>query len=450
MKKVIGRSLFVLILLAALSAAYLFLGFSSKDVKVDYAIRIDDPASGRLSVQMVIYPSGNPYLHLFLRDPQSAGMDRVTDLTVSRANRTLPFWQTLPGVPDCRSLWLGFSREPVTITYKLYADCAKGQLKFLSHLNGDFGYLRVMNTFYTPITFKEFASMLQRLEDKDTSSGMASVSFSLPESWALNAPWDPGQPIPITYLRNIYLGLGHLTVLDLGKEVPVSLAVSNLLPEETLKRHMGNIPRIFNAYVEMTKVQPITSLPMWAITILPQKPIYGGASGESSLVTEDDLSVLAHEIFHWWNGVTFVTTKDANWIKEGFSKYYEAKVLFKLGLLTEDDFAEHLSKLHAIARRCHAEGKLDLIAASQRLIIGKGSQKDSDAVYFGGASVAYKLDAELHKQGKTLDDLWSILYDNGKPISSQDFVDALKGYGGDDLAKLCDEMIHGRITVLMD
>src|SRR5512134_729532 len=92
-----------------LFALYLLSGSSGREARIEYTVDARDPASGVLHVTMEIQPPIRPFLTLWLRDVNHAGVQRVENFSVSRDGRPLPNWQTLPGFGDARNVWTGFS-----------------------------------------------------------------------------------------------------------------------------------------------------------------------------------------------------------------------------------------------------------------------------------------------------------------------------------------------------
>ena len=155
-------------------------------------------------------------------------------------------------------------------------------------------------------------------------------------------------------------------------------------------------------------------------------------------MSEDDWVLIASEMFHWWNGATLALTEDAAWLREGFTLYYAAKSLHGSGLWAEDELARAVGEYSL-----KGSGPVNKVEASSRLTV-EGSTGDRDAVYFGGALLAYRLDGSLEAQGKSLDDLWPLLNQLNRPVSTMDFLNALEELGGADLARQADDFLHGR------
>jgi len=121
-------------------------------------------------------------------------------------------------------------------------------------------------------------------------------------------------------LKNISIGI--IAEMDKGEKKAVS----------------QNIEKIYDEIEDLTNIKPKQDASYWAISILPPVPIHGGSSGNYSHLTENDIALISHEMFHWWNGSTLKTNEEVKWIKEGFTKYYEGKLILKTGIWSDDGF----------------------------------------------------------------------------------------------------------------
>lgn len=124
-------------------------------------------------------------------------------------------------------------------------------------------------------------------------------------------------------------------------------------------------------------------------------------------------NTLAHEMFHYWNGVYFLFSDDYEsnyWFSEGFTEYYSNLTLIRAGIISEE---EYLSKLAFQFSRFSNSQKF--AQAEQPSLVKAGSQKIKQwqLIYGGGSSVAFMLDVEIRertKGKKSLDDFMKSLY----------------------------------------
>jgi hypothetical protein len=353
-------------------------------------------------------------------------------------------WRTLPGNVDFRNVWTGFRREPVEVAYDVDPKWVKGRSP-KCFLGRDFGYFRGMTTLYTPVSPRAVRGLLGQTEIQDRGGGRAELRFSLPEGWTAVSPWGDGpREIPLAGLRNTYFGVGPMSVSNVrvGESFLV-LGVYNGLSERQKDLLLRGIPRLFETMAAATEVSPRGLTPAWALTVLPAEPIGGGASGVGSLVTSNRINVISHEMFHWWNGSTIVSVPEANWFKEGFTSYYEGKMLLMSGFWSLQEFTARLAGLRAGLWKEGDPGPVNLIRASVDLV-RRGAASESDKVYSGGALVAWHLDRELERQGKSLDGIWKRLLDTGKPVTPALFFDVLGKWAGAEIARDCEDRVTGR------
>lgn len=445
-----GRVAAIVLVCLAFFMLYMLSGTSGNEARIEYTVDARDPASGVLHVTMIIHPPVRPFMTLWLREANHDGLQRVENFSTRRDDGFLPTWQTLPGFADARSVWTGFSQEPIEIGYDVNPYWMKGQAP-RSYLGPDFGYLRGMIFLYTPITPRSISGMLNNVDVLDDPAGQARLQFLLPEEWTLISPWGSGEiEMPVAYLRNTYFGTGPMSVAtaQVGDST-LLLGVYTGLRKEQLDRFLQDVPQLFETMGKLTKLSPESGTPYWALTILPSDPIHGGASGIGSLVTSDEISTISHEMFHWWNGDVVETTPDANWIREGFTEYYEGRALYSAGIWSSAEMDEHLDKLHNRADlEFVIDGQwvpVDLVQASTKQV--RGSDEEYYKVYNGGALVAYFLDQKLQKQGKALDEIWRLLNDMDEPITTDAFLQTLKILGGADLAQECEDLVYGRRAI---
>jgi hypothetical protein len=133
------------------------------------------------------------------------------------------------------------------------------------------------------------------------------------------------------------------------------------------------------------------------------------------------LEVIAHEMFHSWNGKFVQPEPDApddlfqweTWIVEGATVYYSFRHMgFALG---EDEFEDGMSfRLETYHEYVGTD--YDLSIAELAAMIGSAppgdasTQAPTNMLYARGALVCYMLDLELAEEGLSLDDVLRSLY----------------------------------------
>ncbi|MCG8639263.1 MAG: hypothetical protein MI862_05990, partial [Desulfobacterales bacterium] len=290
-------------------------------------------------MEMTILPNRFLFFDLFIdRVRNKAGDLRVKDLKVTRGGKTVAHWQTVPSFSALERLWIGFDRSPITVSYTIDPFVKKGNRgKMLSYLTDQYGYFRGMYILYTPITFTQTIAFLAKKPIPQNWPGVGTVQFDLPVGWEVNDPWvSNSEKISLADFKNTYWGFGQ--DMEIKKSKNLSIGIIEKLNEDKKTATYQNIIRIYRTIEEITGLQLKRDASFWAVSILPPVPIHGGSSGNYSLLTEDGISFISHEIFHWWNGFALKSSNEASWIQEGFTEYYEGKVLLKAGIWSDNDF----------------------------------------------------------------------------------------------------------------
>lgn len=430
----------LLLTLLALGYWYLRAGMANETLYVDYSVSVKDPRSGRAQVSMTVEPGNRLCLDLYMRDSRLNGRWRVENLTVTGDGKLLPTWLTVPGFPDLRRFWTAGS-EVLTIEYDVDPLWLKGN-KPRSYLGEEFGYLRGLALLYTPVTLGDLPAPFGSQSGDGRQSGTASLRFCLPVGWQVNSPWPAGATFDTAALRNVYFGLGRLSLQTIkAGDIEMQLAIYSGLSEAAQVELRHAVPQAFALSRQMLQVDPLSDAPMWAVSIVPDDPIHGGAAGTNSLICSPDLGTLVHEMFHWWNGHTLQYTKDANWIQEGFTTYYEGKLLRRSGYWNDGQLAEYLGKKYSQIPDALSPVNLSQASAS---FVKTYSRDGYYQVYSGGATVAAWLDRELQPMGRSLDEIWPHLIEQTGQISTEAFLSAVSNLYGNEIAGKCRLIVLGQ------
>jgi predicted metalloprotease with PDZ domain len=106
----------------------------------------------------------------------------------------------------------------------------------------------------------------------------------------------------------------------------------------------------------------------------------------------DQLSSLAHEVFHTWNhyrmGVMPTDSESVEWFTEGFTTYYQDRILLRAGLLT---FPDYLARLNRLIAEYWSSADRNLTQA-QWLARYETKQPNYRLPYVRGAMIALWLD----------------------------------------------------------
>jgi predicted metalloprotease with PDZ domain len=127
--------------------------------------------------------------------------------------------------------------------------------------------------------------------------------------------------------------------------VPFSLGGSVYMSEDKLKEREKLIVKVIENAKKITGLEPSSRAPYWSINVV--NSIKGGMAGTNSLVTEDSNVLIAHEIFHWWNGgtiynggalIAYYLDKDLNGQNKSLDEMWTKLYVLKKTISPEDFF----------------------------------------------------------------------------------------------------------------
>ena len=245
-------------------------------------------------------------------------------------------------------------------------------------------------------------------------------------------------------LREVYFTVGPIEVeqIQSGSDSLI-IGLWDGLPSDERQLLQQAAPRLYES-MRVTAGYPNNANTCFrAITILPDEPIEGHAIGEGSLVVEARLEELSGALFRWWTGNTYQAAPDAGWLDEGFTAYYQARLLQKSGLWTQAQFD---TEVHGYQQQLWPDGTpvpLHLVQTSVHLA-RTGDAADRSELQYGGALLAYQLDLALQTQGSSLDPLWAALKDHSGPVTTQAFLDIIQTLGGSELRSAAQAVLFGQ------
>jgi len=154
---------------------------------------------------------------------------------------------------------------------------------------------------------------------------------------------------------------------------------------------------------------------------------------------------------HHWCGHTLRSEKyeELAWFFEGFSEYMANMVLVRQALIPADDFLK-LAAIHLAQYEYFFASPL----FSNVTLRAAGTRKTSYrfGVYSGGWAVAFVMDQELRKQGKTLEDFLRALLARAdrKKLTIESFLETLADVGGLGLMQKIHDGISKREAMPVD
>ena len=235
------------------------------------------------------------------------------------------------------------------------------------------------------------------------------VVFELPRGWQARTPWthaSEGDRFRVDSRRELlsnalFLGTAHTESFDAGG-VELTLVLG--------KRYRKSAPLFIDllrtqlaSYAELFGGPPLSK--RYLVIINENASGDGGAFASSfSQFVQGDADernrviwgyVMAHELLHFWNGLSIVPTDSREeWFKEGGTDYLTIVTLARNGWLDENLLfkrLENVPRRYLIAR--HAQ-KLGMSVRDS----GKDKQPNRQLVYGGGSLAALALDVALRER----------------------------------------------------
>jgi predicted metalloprotease with PDZ domain len=236
--------------------------------------------------------------------------------------------------------------------------------------------------------------------------GPIEVSFELPPGWRAITPWErvgEGERFAVPERREllsnaIFLGTIATEVVEIGG-VHLTLALgerylaSRDLFVELLRTQLESYVALFDGPPRAGR---------YLIVINENQSGDGGAFlGSFSQFIAGDADernrviwgyVMAHELLHFWNGLSFMPADTREeWFKEGATDYLTIATLARNGLIDESLL---FKRLENVPRRYLMARMLQRLGMSVR-DAGKDKQPNRLLVYGGGSLAAMALDVEL-------------------------------------------------------
>jgi predicted metalloprotease with PDZ domain len=159
--------------------------------------------------------------------------------------------------------------------------------------------------------------------------------------------------------------------------------------------------------------------------------------------------LLAHEHFHNWNGHRIRTDgMEAQWFSEGFTNFYQRRMLYRAGLITLDDYLadldEELMRYYLSPARAAPNARIVAEFWSQRAM--------GDMAYRRGDVVALIADYEIRKASagaRSLDDLEKSMFVAGEKVTTELLLEKLTALTSPEVgARLRKVVVDGELATL--
>lgn len=178
---------------------------------------------------------------------------------------------------------------------------------------------------------------------------------------------------------------------------------------------------------------------------------------------QDLLTLICHEFFHTWHvkrmrpieltayDYTQENYTELLWFFEGVTSYYEYMLVYRAGLLTQEQLlgwmAKDLKSVESMPGRhvqSLAQSSFDAWIKFYR--VDENTANSTISYYTKGAMVALCLDLTLRKEGRgTLDDVMRLLWasSSGGGVGEKDILHALENVGGRSYTEEVKAWVHG-------
>ena len=253
-------------------------------------------------------------------------------------------------------------------------------------------------------------------------------------------------------LRNcLMLGKHQEKVITVG-DFQLTLAVVNKLVyaspllEETMKKVIPDYYNLFRGSTAKKYMVAVNEGEMndGGAFSRSYSQIFNGEVRREGMPTWGYL--VAHELFHLWNGIAIVPEKQEEWFAEGFTDYRAIVALRRTNLIDDEILRR---KLESIARRYW----IDRIWQRNTMSIQETGVKKSEyryGVYGGGALVAFSLDVEIRKNTKnrkSLDEVFLLMFEKfgktGKRYNTNDVLQAVNEVAEKDFTPFFNRYVTG-------
>jgi predicted metalloprotease with PDZ domain len=175
------------------------------------------------------------------------------------------------------------------------------------------------------------------------------------------------------------------------------------------------------------------------------------------------LGLISHEYFHAWNVKRLTAAELAPpdlaretpttllWFFEGFTSYYDERMLLHAGLVNGPGYLQALTRhVQTVAtspgRHVQSLAQSSFDAWTKYYRSDENTANATVSYYAKGALVALLLDLALRERGRSLDEVMRLLWrrSGGGPVVEGDIADALAAVGGEPMRRQLAEWVHGR------
>ena len=232
-----------------------------------------------------------------------------------------------------------------------------------------------------------------------------SVEFSLPQGWAVTAPWPSAGDSGLTFVppdtdalfdSGFMLGTHQSRQFNQG-DAAIHMGLTGTGPLARGDELVAILSTALGAFTDLHEASPVGDL---AVFLARGRILGGGVMGQTiSILVVDEVSdefmptlsyILIHEAFHLWNAnLNYANQSDMYWFSEGFAEYFTHLQMQQQGLVDAKTllgmFEERASLYAATA------GQLSMVDAGQQKL------DHYDLIYSGGMLAALALDMHVQQ-----------------------------------------------------
>lgn len=290
--------------------------------------------------------------------------------------------------------------------------------------------------------------------------GKTQVEFNLPAGWKAHTPWRAAggaNTFTVDTRRELvsnalFLGTARAENVKAGGIDLTLVMGKRYWPQRAV--FMELIERQLKTYQAMFGKPPLAD--RYLVVINQNETGDGGAfAGSFSQFLRGDGDratrpiwgrVVAHELLHFWNGVSMTPESDRQeWFKEGVTDYLTVMTMARNGLVGRDYLVKWLENL----ARGQMVARMGLGLKGTVQDAAKEKHKNWLLVYGGGSVAALAMDVELRRasNGKVgLPDVMKALFAEfgvvGKRYTHDDIVRVAKQVGGVDVGPLLKAIVQ--------
>lgn len=365
-------------------------------IKLDYNIIICD---NNVHVDGTINIENSLLLELVHNNFVNSSSERITKLRFFKDDYLLNFISYIDNNNLIIKIFGGQNCHKIRVSYDIDLCLKQGRRgKFLGGCFGDYGYFNMKDVLLLPMSINEY---------------QLSVCCILEKSWECKVDRYVYRHVG----RKEYAGY-YVAFFKNADNFVINDIISVIYKEEN-KIEPEIISECISA-VKKTLLFDIGNLER-KIYIVPSDKIHGGISTNESIVCENDIQILCHEIIHWWIGHTIKFSDDAYWIKEGAVVYYSLYMLLLLGIINIIEYKSEI--LNYIG--CISKEQIDLREESLALTKDRSPQAYNN-VYYGGAVWFFSLNEYCKNHKISWESIWRILHEKGVVVSTRIFLDEMK------------------------